>query len=184
MKILMRVVLGLTLLVVVLAGMGLLLPRHVTVERSTEIAAPAAAIYPYTSDLKLFNEWSPWAQIDPNTEFTFSGTQSGQGARMSWRSDNPSVGAGSMEITEAVPDRLVRTSLDFGPQGTAMSFIRLDPMEDEARTVVTWGFTTDLGHSPVMRYMGLMFDEWVGKDYEKGLATLKNMAAEQAPSEI
>ena len=31
-----------------------------------------------------------------------------------------------------------------------------------------------------MRYMGLMFDTWVGKDYEEGLANLKQLVEAQA----
>jgi effector-binding domain-containing protein len=34
--------------------------------------------------------------------------------------------------------------------------------------------------NPVMRYMGLMFDTWVGKDYEEGLANLKQIVESQA----
>jgi hypothetical protein len=40
---------------------------------------------------------------------------------------------------------------------------------------VTWGFDCDLGTNPIMRYVGLMFDQWIGADYEKGLAKLKEV---------
>ena len=43
-------------------------------------------------------------------------------------------------------------------------------------TRVTWGFTSNLGSNPVMRWMGLMFDRWIGPDYEQGLANLKKVA--------
>ena len=33
----------------------------------------------------------------------------------------------------------------------------------------------DLGNNPIARYVGLMFDKWIGGDYEKGLARLKQV---------
>jgi len=33
----------------------------------------------------------------------------------------------------------------------------------------------DLGNNPIARYAGLMFDKWIGGDYEKGLARLKQV---------
>jgi effector-binding domain-containing protein len=42
---------------------------------------------------------------------------------------------------------------------------------------------TDVGMSPVGRYMGLMFDTWIGKDYEEGLANLKKLVEENATAE-
>ena len=42
-------------------------------------------------------------------------------------------------------------------------------------TKITWGFDSDLGMNPIARWMGLMFDSWIGADYETGLANLKNL---------
>ena len=36
------------------------------------------------------------------------------------------------------------------------------------------------GNNPMMRWMGLMFDKWVGADYETGLASLKELAEKEA----
>ena len=69
------------------------------------------------------------------------------------------------------PDSKVETALDFGDQGTATATFDLEPEGSE--TKVTWGFSTDLGFNPVARYFGLMFDSWIGADYEAGLANLK-----------
>ena len=112
---------GLAVIVVigVLTVIGLMLPRHVQVSRSSVMAAPPEKIYPYLADLKRFNEWSPWARIDPETKFTFSGPESGAGARMNWESKHQNVGSGTMEITEAVLNSQVRTALDFGEMGNS-----------------------------------------------------------------
>jgi len=50
-----------------------------------------------------------------------------------------------------------------------------------AGTRLTWGFVTDTGFNPMMRWMGVMLDDWVGADYEAGLARLKALAENTQP---
>lgn len=159
--------------VVLMAVAGFFLPRNVHVERSIDLAVPREKIFTVLNDLTQFNRWSPWARIDPATHYEFSGPPAGVGARMLWRSDNPRVGAGSQEITASIPDHRVEVALDFGSQGIATGYYDLQAAGDGTR--VTWGFDTDLGVNPIARYLGLMFDTWIGADYEQGLANLKEL---------
>lgn len=165
---------------ILLVVVAFLLPRHVTVARSIEIDAPPAVIYPLVADLRRSNEWSPWLELDPDVEITFTGPAEGVGQTMSWNSDNPNVGSGAQSITMLEPDRKVETALDFGDEGTATAYFDLEPQG--SATKVTWGFNMDLGFNPVARYFGLMFDRWIGADYEKGLARLKAVAESGTPA--
>lgn len=160
-------------IVVVLAGIGLILPQQVMVERSVIIDAQAHEIYPLINDFQQFNKWSPWAQKDPSTQYRFEGPDSGVGAKMYWMSEHPQVGSGNQEIIESETDAFVKTRLDFGAQGEAHAYFRLTPEAD--KTALVWGFTTDFGTNLVGRYMGLMFDSWIGADYEEGLSNLKEL---------
>ena len=178
MRILKRIIIGIVVLAAVLVVIAYFLPRNVSVSRSIEIAAPPAAIYPLVSDLRKMNSWSPWAERDPDAEYTFTGPAEGVGQTMNWKSDNPNVGSGSQTITMLEPDSAVQTALDFGPEGTAAASFNLVP--DGQTTKVTWGFNTDLGLNPVSRYFGLMFDGWIGPDYEQGLANLKELSESDA----
>lgn len=172
---LLRVVVGLA---VILAALGFLLPRHAHVERSIVIAAPAPTLFAYVNDLRQFNKWSPWAQIDPATQYTFSGPETGMGATMSWQSEHPHVGSGSQEIIESVPNEHVTTLLRFGDEGDARATMELAP--EAAATRVTWNFDTDLGFNPLSRYFGLMLDSMVGSNFEQGLASLKSLVETDA----
>lgn len=169
-----RLLVGLLLLVALLAGGAYLLPQQVAVSRSIEISAPPAKVFELVNGYKRFNEWSPWFEKDPAAKYTYSGPDTGQGAKMAWASDKADVGSGSQEIVESVPDKLVRTKLDFGEMGKSIAKLDLEPAASGTR--VTWGFETDVGMNPMMRWMGLMFDTWIGGDYEKGLAKLKAVA--------
>jgi Polyketide cyclase / dehydrase and lipid transport len=174
MRLLKRILAGVAILVVVLVAGAYLLPREAQVTRSLDIAAAPATIFPIASDLRRFNEWSPWLELDPATSYSFTGPTDGVGQTMNWISKDPTVGSGRIAVTRIDPGRLVEMSLVFGRQGTARSWIELTP--NGGTTRVTWGFGADTGFNPVARYVGLMMDRAIGPDYEKGLARLKAKA--------
>jgi len=174
MSVLQRILLGLVVLVFLVVLVGFFLPASAHVERSTTIDAPPATIFALVNGFRSFNNWSPWAERDPQAEYLYEGPDSGVGATMRWASQNPQVGSGFQKITASEPYKRIQTHLDFGSQGTAQAFFDLQPTA--AGTAVTWGFDTDFGMNLVSRYMGLMFDNWVGADYEAGLANLEILA--------
>jgi len=146
----------------------------VHVERAVSIDAPRTTVFMLVNGFKLFNRWSPWYALDPGATYTYEGPANGVGARLVWNGNPDTLGSGSQEILESRPYDLVKTRLDFGPQGVATGQFTLAP--DGAGTRVMWAFDTDLGMNPVSRYMGLLFDRLVGADFEKGLASLKQLA--------
>ncbi len=160
-------------LAIIFVGGAFLLPKDVEVARSIEIDAPAADIFPHINSLKAAGEWSPWLGRDPEIQLAYSGPDDGVGAKLEWTSEHPQVGNGAQEITASEPDKRVETALDFGPMGTALAVF--DLVETGGKTTVIWGFTTDMGNSPMGRWMGLMMDSWVGGDYETGLTNLKSL---------
>ena len=163
---------------IVVVGGAYLLPSSATFKREATIAAPPAKIYALISNYKRFNEWSPWFERDPAAKYTFSGAETGVGAKMAWSSDKSDVGKGTQEIVAAIPDKSLDVKMDFGAMGFSKANFVLEPAADGKSTKVTWGFQTDLGMNPIARWMGLVMDRMVGPDYEKGLAKLK-VAAEK-----
>jgi hypothetical protein len=179
MKILKGLFIAVLALVVVFVVVGLLiLPASVHVERSAVVEASPAEVYPLIASLERFNEWSPWADLDPAAVYDFTGPAAGIGARMTWRSDKPEVGAGSQEVIAATENREVTVRLAFEGQGEALAGWTLRPRGEG--TLATWSFDMPLGMNPVMRWMGLMIDGPIGADYERGLARLKNVAEQEA----
>ena len=172
MTVLKRVIIGLVTLIVLIVVVGFLLPRQVHVERSIVINAPQAQLFDALNSFKRFNEFSPWAALDPDTQYTYEGPESGVGAKMSLVSSDPELGSGTNEIVESRSPDLIRTRLNFGGQPAEATFT-FEPADGTTR--VTWGFDGHLGNNPVMRLVGLMFDKWIGEDYEKGLARMKQV---------
>ena len=174
-----NIIIGLIALIVVVVGVAFVLPQNVHVERSTVIAAAPDQVFAVVNDFTRSKEWGPWYKRDPKMKLTLEGPPAGLGAKMSWKSE--SEGEGSQEIIESKPFSYVKTKLEFRPQGTAFAAFTLEPAE--GGTKVVWSMDTDMGMNPIGRYMGLMFDGWVGKDYEEGLANLKKLIEEGATAE-
>jgi hypothetical protein len=171
MRPIMRLILGLCALVVILAGVALALPGHVTVARSVVINAPEPVIFPYLNNLHRFGDWSPWAARDPQLTVAYSGPEQGKGAKVEWTSNKPSVGAGSMEIVESSPNRHIDLAVSFnGLDGT--SYYEVVPSGSGSK--VTWGFGYESGTSPLKRWKGLLLDRYIGAEYRDALAKLKD----------
>jgi hypothetical protein len=179
MRPMMRLVLGLGALVLILAGVGLALPRQVTVARTVVINAPEPVVFPYLNNLHAFSGWSPWAKRDPNLQVTYSGPDQGKGARIDWTSNERSVGAGSMEITESQPSRHIDLAVGFnGLEGASY----YDVVPSGSGSKVIWGFSYETSTNPIRRWKGLMLDRFVGTEFQNGLAALKErIESERAP---
>ncbi len=177
-------IIGIIFIVFLLGGM--LLPRYVHVERSIEIERPASTVFVLLNGYGMFTSWSPWAARDPDAVYEYSGPASGVGARMNWSGDPRLVGNGWQEITGSEPYSMVRTHLDFDQQGQADAYFQIS--EAGSGVHLTWGFDTDLLEGQgfmggiLAKYFGLFFDQWIGSDYEQGLANLK-VFAESLPGE-
>ncbi len=167
-----RILIILVAVLVVLAVIGLLLPRNTTVSRSITIARPASLVYATVNSFQLFPKWSPWQDLDPNVHQTTEGPRDGVGAKLIW-SGNDKVGSGTQVITASTLNESVASDLDFGKMGVAKSALLLVPTGSS--THVTWTLRIDMGPSPIAHYFGLMMDRMIGKDYETGLKRLKSL---------
>lgn len=173
-----KVLIGIVGICVLLAVIGLLLPRTVRVERSILIARPAAAVFAVINDQRQFNEWNPWFGLDPAAKYELSGPPSGPGAALSW-SGNDTIGVGTQRIVASVPDSRIDVVLEMQGFNAAVSHWTFEPTAEGTR--VTWAFESELGMNPLMRWMGLFMDGFVGPDYARGLAQLKTYI-EKGPS--
>ncbi len=177
MRLLKRIFGFVLLLVVVLAIVGMFLPREVSVARSIEINATADKIFPHFNNLQKTIAWSPWLHHDPDTQNTFNNIPEGVGAVMEWASEHKKVGSGRMEITESVLNESIAVDLDFGDMGSAIAGWNLEPAGD--KTKATWSMTTDMGAGPVGRLFGVLMKKWIAADYDQGLDNLKKLVESQ-----
>jgi hypothetical protein len=178
MKLLARLLVGLVGLVALLAVIGLLLPGHYHVRRSTFISAPPAAIFPNIRDLKAWPKWGVWFERDPAMTIAYSPATAGVGAWSEWKSK--SQGNGRMTVTAEEPPSRFDYRLEFPDEGMVSNgSLSLAPSGDGS-TRVTAEIEGDLGRNPVNRWFGLFMDKMLGPDFEGGLANLKRIS--EAPA--
>lgn len=160
------------ILLIALAGFINTRPDEFSVTRSATINAPAAKIFEQVNNLKKWENWSPWAKLDPSAKTTFEGPDAGVGAIMRW-DGNMDVGAGSMTITDSKPDELIAFQLDFlkPMEGTNTAEFTFKP--EGERTMVNW--TMSGKNNFIAKAMGLFIDceKMVGEQFDKGLANIK-----------
>jgi carbon monoxide dehydrogenase subunit G len=150
-------------------------PNSFRMERRVRINATPDRVFPHLSDFHKWTAWSPWENIDPALNRTYSVAASGPGAIYEWRG-NRQVGEGRMEITDASAPNELTIKLDFLKPFEAHNTTQFSLAPSGGATDVTWAMH---GESPFMSKMMGVFvdmDKLIGKDFEKGLASLKTVS--------
>jgi hypothetical protein len=146
-------------------------PDSFRVERSLVVQASTVQVLALLADFHRWAEWSPWEQIDPSMQRSYSGPASGKGAVYAW-SGNGKAGKGRMELVDVQADRVL-IQIDFLKPFEAHNTVEFTLHNQGEETLVVWAM---YGPSPfISRLMGLVIsmDRLVGPDFEKGLANLQ-----------
>ncbi len=170
---------GLAAAILLLVGFIATRPAEFSVQRSATLPAPAEAAFAVVNDLHRWEEWSPWAKLDPQQKTTYSGAESGTGAITEWVG-NDQVGEGRMTIEESKANELVRIKLEFIKPFASTSTTTFAFKPTEGGTEVTWTMagTNDFMGKAMCLVMDM--DKMVGGDFEKGLASMKTAAEAEA----
>jgi hypothetical protein len=161
---------ALVLLVVGVLAAAAMQPDSVTVTRSRTIAAPAVAIHPHLTDLRLWNAWNPWDRMDPSSQITYSDPPTGVGAWYEWHGD--STGSGRMTI-RTIDGTSVGYDLAFVEPFESHADVRMSLREvSPTETEVTWSMDSD--QTLMGKCFGLFMDmdAMLGGDFERGLGFL------------
>jgi len=171
-----KILLVLAAAIAVLLIVAALRPDSFRVTRSATIAAPAAVVFDQVNDLHKFQDWSPWAKLDPQCKVDFSGPPAGNGASFSWAGNNQ-VGAGRMSLLESRPNELIRFRLDFLKPFAGTADAEFTFKAEGDRTVVSWSMSGKNSFPAKIASLFINCDDMIGKQFEKGLANLGTVAA-------
>jgi len=177
MRVIGKIFLWLVIIVLILVVIAFLLPGQYKVERSITIGAKKSVIYQLTCNLKNWDLWTPWTkEVDSTVLFELSGNDCEPGTIWKWNGEI--LGNGELIVTEAVPGEAFGYELLFD-KGKYVSKGAIVLKEVEDSVLVIWTDEGDLGFNPIARYMGLLMDSQMGKEFDKGLAKLKVIAEER-----
>lgn len=171
------VALALAIVIAVILILAAIKPDVFRVQRRAAIQAQPEKIFSLINDFHQWGTWSPWEQRDAAMKRTFSGTESGKGAVYAW-DGNRNVGAGRMEILDAVLPSKIVIKLDFIKPFEGHNTAEFTMLPKGGATEVAW---TMYGGTPFIgkvMHVFINMDRMIGKDFEAGLANLKK-AVEQ-----
>lgn len=168
-----KILIVLAILIAGILALATTQPDDFKVTRTATIDAAPSAVFPHVNNLHKWQEWSPWAKMDPQAKTEFTGPVAGKGAAMSW-DGNFSVGKGTMTISNSKPNTLIAFNLDFQKPMKANNTAEFTFKEEKkGQTTVTW---TMMGKNNYMgKVIGLIMncEKMVGTQFENGLADLK-----------
>lgn len=154
-------------------------PEDFKITRSQQIIAPPFVVFAKVNVLASWQEWSPWAKLDPNVKNTYEGPEFGEGAIFQWAGNND-VGEGRMTITESRSNELVKIKLEFLKPFQTTNDTEFLFVTDGTVSTVTWSMSGK--RSFMEKAFNLIFnmESIVGADFEKGLANMKTSAESES----
>ena len=174
-----------TTVLYILAGIGVLVfilamiaPKSYDVSRNIKVRQSVPVVFEYLKYLKNQDNWSPWGKRDPNMKKEFVGSDGEVGATSKWEG-NKEVGSGEHEIKRIVENEVIESELRFLKPFKSQSDAYLKVKEMGAdETEVTWGFSGKNKFPVSIMMLFMNMDKTVGKDFEEGLLSLKDILEE------
>jgi hypothetical protein len=173
------IVIVLVVLIAAVLVIAAMKPDNFRVQRIATINASPEKIFPHINDFHNWQAWSPWEKLDPALNRTFSGTANGKGSVYDWEG-NKQVGKGRMEITESSPPSKIVIKLDFFKPFEAHNTSDFTFAGQGDSTTVTWGMNGQMPFFFKVMTIVTSMDKMIGKDFEKGLASLKEITEKGA----
>ena len=169
----LAIVLGLYLVV------ALVLPSKRHLVEKIETNRKLTIAFDSLNSLRRFKDWNPLVLRDPRVQFTYSGPNSGVGARLDYVSKEEGLGKGSWEITESVPREKISYKIENPERGSnkRTSFIFKPTGRNNRNVEITQTYDVDYGWDLLGRYAGMYVARHVGDDMKMGLGRIVGMLA-------
>lgn len=166
---------GILILIVIVAVvvLGIIEPKDVTIQRSTTIKADKGYVFDQVSKFHNWPNWSPWLKMDSTVKLTYQGEDGQPGSSYHWVGDEKKTGEGDMKNTgvkDGEMDFLLTIIKPFKSQATGM--LKTDDAGN-GETKVTWTMHSHMNFPMNAMLAFMSMDKMVGKDFEHGLANLK-----------
>ncbi len=167
---------GLASIIVLVFVILLFTKKEYSVEREVVINKPNQEVFDYIKYLKNQDNFSVWAQKDPNMKKTYTGTDGTVGFISAWDSDVKDVGAGEQEIKKITEGERLDFELRFKKpfEATDNAFMTTESM-GENQTKVKWGFFGKMKYPMNGMLLMMDMDKMLGGQLQSGLDNLKNV---------
>jgi hypothetical protein len=166
------------LLVIVIAGLAgfvALQPDTFRIERRMIVDAAPLDVFAQVNNFHRWEDWSPWAKLDPDAKVAFEGPPAGPGAIFKW-AGNDKIGQGTMTLVENKPGEFVRIDVEFVKPFEGKNTSEFTFRRQGDRTLVTWTSTGPMTFMTKAMCLIRNMETVLGPDMENGLVQMKAVA--------
>lgn len=174
MQTLKRIFFALLSILIIILLLALFVKKEYDVERSITINKSKSEVFQYIKYIKNQDNYSKWANMDPDMEKYYKGVDGNIGFVSGWKSDNENVGSGEQEITNIVEGDKIEVELRFMEpfESTQKAYMATEAFRDSL-TIVEWGFNGKMNYPSNLMLLFWDMEEMVGNDLQEGLNNLK-----------
>ncbi|MGI2169746.1 SRPBCC family protein [Shewanella sp. MF05960] len=169
-----KILLGLAVIIAIPFIAALFIKTDYSVTRTVTIDKPVTEVFDYIKHLKNQDNFSKWAQMDPEMVKTFRGTDATVGFVSAWASENPDVGVGEQEIIAIDEGKRIDFELRFiSPfEATSPAYMTTEAISTQ-QTKVDWDFSGHMDYPMNLMFLFVDFETMIGADLQQGLDSLK-----------
>ena len=166
-----KIIIAIASLSALFLALGFVLPKGFEVRRAKTIHTSPEKLHTLVSDLKRWDEWTPWKAGDPSLTVEVGQVSQGVGATQTWKGDS---GNGSLKITKDDPKLGIDYDITFS-ESNDVSKASIHYVERGTETEVIWEMKGKI-NTPFGGYLAIFMDGMVGGMLEDGLNRLKSKA--------
>lgn len=173
MKKVLLFIVGLIALVLIIAAF---VEKDYSVTRSVEIDKNKTEVFNYVKYLKNQDNFSKWANMDPDMKKSFTGVDGTVGFVSRWESEHKDVGMGEQEIMKIEEGKRIDYELRFIKpwESTSPAYFLMETTSAD-KTKVTWAFEGHMDYPMNLMLLFLDMEEMLGNDLQTGLDNLKGI---------
>ena len=115
MRVIQNIFFGIIAFLAALIVISFFLPEKYTIEKSIHINAPVDIVFQQINNLKNWEDWSYFANLDPKWKTEFANWTFGKDAGLKWESNK--LGNGQLKIIESTPNKKILVHFDYDEPG-------------------------------------------------------------------
>ena len=148
-------------------------PNSFEVTRSRTINAPQQVVYNEVIDLRNWEEWSAWKEMDPDMIIKYPEKTQGVGGSYTWEDED---GIGTMKTVTATPYKSIQQDMQFAEFPKSTVSWNFETTEDQ-KTKVTWSISGKNLPFQFKLFSTLMggMESQIGPAYERSLKMLDSV---------
>ncbi len=172
----MKILIVILIIIAIPLVVAIFTKKNYHIQKTITINQPNKTVFDYIRLLKNQDNFSVWAQMDPQMKKYYRGMDGNPGFVSGWESTNKKVGKGEQEIKKITDGESIDYEIRFIEPfaGIARASLQTDSVRP-AETRVTWQFDSRMNYPMNLMLLFMNMEKMVGNDLATGLSNLKQV---------